>query len=208
MQWAQEKRVFFTPRCPRRVRTHTSATYHPAISTCQLHKDFSPRVSKLEMLFRLQKQLHVFCFLSQRRMQMKGAIKLPGMQLTPHLLAWRKHTPMEGELAPGKAAHGEMLWPSQPVLTSVLRVPESYCRALQFTESNFLWPLHQPEVIFLLSFFLPSPYSLIRSAHFTTPYLPTTQLKGGKKDKPCMSNHAGDPVQILQISWKFSWNLQ
>lgn len=161
---------FLHPACPRRVRTHTSAIYHPAISTCQLDKDFSPRVSELEMLFRLRKQLHVFCFLSQRRparMQTKGTIKLPGMQLTPHLLARGKHTPVEGELVSGKAAHGEMLWPSRPVLASVLRVPESYCRAFHLTESNFLWPLHQPEVIFLLSFFLPS---LIRSVHFTTPY--------------------------------------
>lgn len=60
------------------------------------------------------------------------------------LLAPGKHTLMEGELAPGQAAHGEMLRPLQPVLASVSTVHESYCRALQFTESNFLWPLRRP----------------------------------------------------------------
>lgn len=70
-----KRRGFSSPSCPRRVRTHTSVIYHHASSACQPDKDFSPGVSKLEMLFRLPKQLHVFCFPSQRRaasMQMKG----------------------------------------------------------------------------------------------------------------------------------------
>lgn len=69
------KEGFLHPTCPRRVRAHTSVIYHRASSACQPDKDFSPGASKLEMLFRLPKQLHVFCFPSQRRaasMQMKG----------------------------------------------------------------------------------------------------------------------------------------
>lgn len=105
---------FLHPTCSHRVRTHNSVIYHHATSTCQLDNDFSLRVSKLEMLFRLQKQLHVFCFLSQRRpssMQMKGILNLPGLQPqhSSALLAHREHTPMERELVRGEAAHGEML---------------------------------------------------------------------------------------------------
>jgi len=44
------------------------------------------------------------------------------------------------------------------------------------TESNFLQPLNQPQIIFLLSFFLPSPYSWVRSVRFTPP--PPYGLKG------------------------------
>lgn len=85
------------PTCPRRVRTHTSVIYHHAITTCQLDNDFSPGVSKLEMLFRLRKQLHVFCFLSQRRpasMQMREIINLPGLrpQHTPQPSLPRENT--------------------------------------------------------------------------------------------------------------------
>lgn len=72
---------FLHPTCPRRVGTHTSVIYHHASSACQPDKDFSPGASKLEMLFRLQKQLHVFCFLSQRTpasMQMKGSESCQG----------------------------------------------------------------------------------------------------------------------------------
>jgi len=137
---------FLHPTCPGRVRAHTSVIYHHAISTCHLDNDFSPGVSKLEMLFRLRKQLHIFCFLSQRRpasMQIKGTVNLPGLHSSA-LLAQGKHTPMERKLVPGKAVHGAMLRPSQPVLTLVSTAQESYCRAVQFTESNFLWPLHQP----------------------------------------------------------------
>lgn len=92
---------FLHPTCPRRVRTHTSVIYHHATSTCQFDNDFSPRVSKLEMLFRLQKQLHIFCFLSQRRparMQMKGILNL--LELQPQhfsaLFAQGEHTLMGG----------------------------------------------------------------------------------------------------------------
>lgn len=85
---SSREKGFLHPTCPHRVRTHTSVIYHHAISTCQLDNDFSPGVSKLEMLFRLQKQLHVFCFLSQHRtasMQMEGILNLPGL--------WPLHTP-------------------------------------------------------------------------------------------------------------------
>lgn len=89
---------FLHPTCPRRVRTGTSVIHHHAISTCQFDNDFSPGVSKLEMLFRLWKQLHVFCFLSQRRaarMQMKGIENLPGL--------WPQHTPQPS--TPRENAH-------------------------------------------------------------------------------------------------------
>lgn len=91
---------FLHPTCPCRARTHTSVIYHHAITTCQLDNDFSPGVSRLEMLFRLQKQLHVFSFLRQRRpasMQMKGLKASQGCShcsllstLTPCPCWWRK----------------------------------------------------------------------------------------------------------------------
>lgn len=111
---------------PHRARTHTSLIYHHTSSACQPDKDFSPRVYKLEMLFRLQNQLHICCLPScmhaNERMQ-----KLPGLR--PQLI-----------LGPGKAGMERELWERHHGHQWL----HSYCRALQFTESNFLWPLHQP----------------------------------------------------------------
>lgn len=100
---------FLHPTCPRRVRTHTSVIYHHAISTCQLDNDFSPGVSKLEMLFRLQKQLHVLCILSQCRaasMQMEGILNLPGLrpQHTPQPSLPRKTNTNGGRTCAGESS--------------------------------------------------------------------------------------------------------
>lgn len=76
---------FLHPACPHRARTHTSLIYHHAIVTCQLDNDFPLGISRLEMLFRLQKQLHVFSFLSCVGLQAckwKGC-NLPRLQLVP-----------------------------------------------------------------------------------------------------------------------------
>lgn len=63
---------FLHPTCLRGVRTHTSVIYHRAVSTWQLDKDFSPRVSKLEMLFRLQKTIARFLLPEPASVQMEG----------------------------------------------------------------------------------------------------------------------------------------
>lgn len=52
----------------------------------------------------------------------------------------------------------------------------------ELTESNFLWPLPQPKIIFFLSFFLPAPHSLRRIC-FTLPPL-LYGLKGEKRTNP------------------------
>lgn len=135
---------FLHPTCPRRVRTHTSVIYHHAISTCQLDNDFSPGVSKLEMLFRLRKQLHVFCFLSQRRpasMQMKGILSLPGLrpQHAPqssspreNTLRWRENSRL-GEQGTGTCyGHGNLRSLRYRRFTSLTAGPCSLQKAIFF----------------------------------------------------------------------------
>lgn len=82
-----------------------------------------------------------------------------------------------------------MLWPLWPVLTLVLMVQESFL--LQgLTESNFLQPLNQPQIIFLLSFFPPFPQFLGQKHPFYSPS--SIWIEGVKRTNPA------HPAELIQ----------
>lgn len=116
-------------------------------------------------------------------MQMKGSESCQGSAHPSALLGQGKHTGMKGEL--WERHHGH-------------RWLNSYCRALQLTQSNCL--SSASAIDYLLPFIFP-PFSPFLEQKYLLHSEPSLYgLKGGKKDKPCKPNNSEDPEQTLQIN--------